>query len=524
MFYQQLPILLLWWVGFLPVVQSIRHQRQALDITCPKNCGRRYDDSYWLSTNFALHTNTLRESIDEPIHCSSTSALSSSEVAEDEKEAQRSSSPQPLSSSTLLSPSPPPPTPITPLETAREVSGVVGTTLKRTAQRLARANVGFFYGLTPSKLRNADTMTPSSQIGTPPRRLALQDTMRETLDELRSVHAELEILRKELQALKRQMLGLEPIDDETEQSQTMLAKRKRQREFEKLSMEVEKWAEELLFQQNGETDGWMEIQCNRILRGSLQKDGGCRTRAYLKWLKDSRGSFARADDIREYPCIKMYATINAPLDCVCAYLANENNSRDYNDLIDMHRDLEEITPHSKICWTQTPQVLFIKPRELVTFCCHRWLRNGTQVVVNQAVNEFRGTNPSAFALRGATYIGRDPEDPEKTHISMLAHASPGLDVPAWAMKTVVNSVAPIEPFKLFDRINAGVQRCRPELERNFQETDMVSIVPGQTSRPAGLAQLGFACYWPNGGGLSEHKLDHERVTEIDSMSPPSPPH
>ena len=33
---------------------------------------------------------------------------------------------------------------------------------------------------------------------------------------------------------------------------------------------------------------------------------------------------------------------------------------------------------------------------------------------------------------------------------------------------------------------------------------MVSTLPGGRSpRPAGIAQLGYACFWPNGGGLIE---------------------
>ena len=33
---------------------------------------------------------------------------------------------------------------------------------------------------------------------------------------------------------------------------------------------------------------------------------------------------------------------------------------------------------------------------------------------------------------------------------------------------------------------------------------MVSTLPGGRSpRPAGMAQLGYACFWPNGGGVKE---------------------
>jgi hypothetical protein len=32
---------------------------------------------------------------------------------------------------------------------------------------------------------------------------------------------------------------------------------------------------------------------------------------------------------------------------------------------------------------------------------------------------------------------------------------------------------------------------------------MVSSVPGRSNHPGGLSQLGYACFWPEGGGLTE---------------------
>ena len=84
--------------------------------------------------------------------------------------------------------------------------------------------------------------------------------------------------------------------------------------------------------------------------------------------------------------------------------------KEYNDLVVKHKDLEDISPHSKICWGQCPQILFIKPRDFVTFCHHRWKKDGTQIVVNQAVEhndapamleEGKGNACRAYALRGA---------------------------------------------------------------------------------------------------------------------------
>lgn len=53
-------------------------------------------------------------------------------------------------------------------------------------------------------------------------------------------------------------------------------------------------------------------------------------------------------------------------------------------------------------------------------------------------------------------ISKDPDDPNKTRIAILSHANPGGGMPQWAMKTAVNAVAPIEPFKLFYKINESI--------------------------------------------------------------------
>jgi len=380
--------------------------------------------------------------------------------------------------------------------------------LDRIDQHLSSA--GIYYGLTPSKVKDL-----ASTHNRKPR-VTVEQTMTLTLEELRGMRYEMEALRKELHDMRQSMMGTSSSGetpsvevDPPKGPLSIMARKKRQREYDAIGADVERWADELLFEQDGEVDGWTEVQCNKVMR-HMNSQG--RTRAYLKWMKDSRGPHADLKDEREYPCLKAYATIDATLDEVCAYLAQEQKMTDYNDLILRHVDVEEVSPHSKICWGQTYQILFIKPREFLTYCQHRWLRDGTQVLVNQAchsessihLDESKGKNPWAYALRGASYIGRDPDDPEKTRISMVAHGSPGPDIPNWAMRSAVNAVAPIEPFKLFHKINQGVQKARPELISRLDEAEMVSQLPtGRSPRPAGMAQLGYACFWPNGGGLKE---------------------
>ena len=83
-------------------------------------------------------------------------------------------------------------------------------------------------------------------------------------------------------------------------------------------------------------------------------------------MKDSRGEKADMDDQTEYPCIKCSSVIDAPLEDVCTYLSQQSACSDYNDLVVKYDDVEDVSPNAKICWSQTPQILFVKPRDFVT--------------------------------------------------------------------------------------------------------------------------------------------------------------
>ena len=363
-------------------------------------------------------------------------------------------------------------------------------------QHFSGPDTGSYYGLTPKLLQKSTTHTSNKN-----KPLAMRDAVTLTLGELRSMRQDMEALRQEIRALKRDMLGDAIQEDDPEVLHKQ--RRKKQREYDRIGREVERWAEHLLFEQDGEVDGWKSVECNKVLQSSFNPDG--RTVAFVKWMKDSRGSHANPDDDREYPCLKLFSTIDAPLEVVCQYLSDERKMTEYNDLVVKHKELEEISPHSKICWGQTPAILFIQPRDFITFCHHRWLRDGTAVVVNQACDtheNFTPQNPQAYALRGANFVSRHPQDPSKTRIAMLAHASPGPDIPHWASKTAVKALVPIEPFKLFHKINQGVAEHRQELEQALPPAELVQD-GGRSGRPAGIAQMGYACFWPQGGGLQE---------------------
>eukprot|EP00535_Pseudo-nitzschia_heimii_P002150 CAMPEP_0197184212 /NCGR_PEP_ID=MMETSP1423-20130617/9469_1 /TAXON_ID=476441 /ORGANISM="Pseudo-nitzschia heimii, Strain UNC1101" /LENGTH=402 /DNA_ID=CAMNT_0042634981 /DNA_START=631 /DNA_END=1839 /DNA_ORIENTATION=+ len=391
-------------------------------------------------------------------------------------------------------------------------------------------SVGVYYGIDPER------EMPTGRRERKPRPPKLEDSMVLAVEELKMLRLEMERMRIEIQQLKRKMIGED--DDESsyidEESKTK-ALRKKQIEAEQLASEIESWAITIL-EEGAEEDGWKQVECNKVYRTSVNRMG--QTTAFLKWMVDPRAEKADKEDQTLYPCIKCSSTIDAPLELVCSYLSLPESSRNYNDVVDNFEDLEEISPNAKICWASSPQILFVKPRDFITFCHHRWKSDGSQVIVNQACEhkkfpldkEKEGKSCRGYALRGANFISRCSGDPSKTTMTIVSHIRPGGGLPEWATKTAIKTLAPIEPFKLFHKINTQVIENRERLEALVQENAEKgsSLPPERTSRPGGFAQIGYACFWPNGGGKADSDVstaeDSSENSGNDSLEDPSKDH
>ena len=157
--------------------------------------------------------------------------------------------------------------------------------------------------------------------------------------------------------------------------------------------------------------------------------------------------------------------------------------------------------------------VFIQPRDFITYCFHRWRKDGTQVIVTQACDHPRMKQGGyrAYTLRGATYIRKDPNYPQdKTQLVMLAHCNCGDDIPEWAVRSAVKVLAPIKPFEIVHRIRVGVAKAQKELmmlheddEKKRRKRRQKEKAKPRSNRPAGMAQMGCACFWPKGGGIVE---------------------
>ena len=276
---------------------------------------------------------------------------------------------------------------------------------------------------------------------------------------------------------------------------------KRQQHFEDLAADIEAWGEGLLDENRKEEHGWVEYHCTRLLRSTMNSRG--QTQAFVKWMKDSRGPNADHKDVRKYPVMQVHANVDSPVELVCDYLSQGERIPEYNsDLMSPeYRDVEVLSPHSKIVATRTRQILVIKPRELITFNHHRWRADGTQVLVSQAYDE-NTPHGAAKVLRSVITIGRDPLNPQHTNIMMMTHITAGSDIPHWAFKACINAILPIESFKLVHNMELRVRKHAFELN-----STPPADKPGRVSRPAGICLLGVACFWPEGGGILEESAD-----------------
>jgi hypothetical protein len=140
---------------------------------------------------------------------------------------------------------------------------------------------------------------------------------------------------------------------EGDASTAQITTTRRHHELDQIGEQVEWWAQELLAED--ERQGWNRVDCNKALKRRFNPHG--ETLQWVKWMKDPRGRAHReCDGHQNHPCMKLVGTIDAPMHIVCRYLSQAHRYREYNSLLVNQRDLEELDPHSKICWSQTKKL------------------------------------------------------------------------------------------------------------------------------------------------------------------------
>jgi hypothetical protein len=76
----------------------------------------------------------------------------------------------------------------------------------------------------------------------------------------------------------------------------------------------------------------------------------------------------------------------------------------------------------------------------------------------------------------------------------------------------IQTLTPVEPYRLFHKINEGVTQSRSRLQAILQERSTV-VSSSKSRRPAGIAQMGYACFWPDGAADEESSTDVQDVLE-----------
>jgi hypothetical protein len=92
------------------------------------------------------------------------------------------------------------------------------------------------------------------------------------------------------------------------------------------------------------------------------------------------------------------------------------------------------------------------------------------------------------------------------------------------MTTAVNAVVQVEPFKFFHNMNDSIrnyQEPASSLQHSQTQVSNVGNHPERSNKPAGIAHLGFTCFWPNGGGLKEEntfRKSHQPHQQLDTWA------
>jgi hypothetical protein len=171
-----------------------------------------------------------------------------------------------------------------------------------TASKKRRNNTGFYYGI------KDDVFFPIQENAKPkvesdsPKGMkkydieadTLADVMSETLSEVREMREDIMALREEMQYMREEFKRSKSrysyeeesdLNDEEEEEESgtlgsFVQRVKRQRSYEVLGKEIERWAHKILFEEDGEEFGWKEVKCNKMMRKKLNPYG--QTTCYLK--------------------------------------------------------------------------------------------------------------------------------------------------------------------------------------------------------------------------------------------------
>eukprot|EP00904_Undaria_pinnatifida_P009544 jgi/Undpi1/571/HiC_scaffold_10.g04035.m1 len=199
-----------------------------------------------------------------------------------------------------------------------------------------------------------------------------------------------------------------------------------------------------------ESEGWEHVTSKRGVE-VVRKFMPPPPRSASSSARSERGVVDEAAAAK-FACVKATGTLDAEAAEVFSLFLDNERVHEYNDNCRVVRDLERLSPDTKISWAATPKYGPFKARDFVTVVHYRTLDDGTMVVVNRAVEHpaaRRGKKYVRAEILIASNIMRpNREDPTKTDFISVTHINPGGIADSTLGAKIVNKLCAKAPVNL----------------------------------------------------------------------------
>ncbi|CAM9115160.1 unnamed protein product [Ascophyllum nodosum] len=172
-----------------------------------------------------------------------------------------------------------------------------------------------------------------------------------------------------------------------------------------------------------------------------------------------RSTVVDAEKAAKFACVKAMGTLDAEASELYKLFLDNERVHEYNDNCRHVRDLERLSPDTKISWAATPRYGPFKARDFVTVVHYRTLPDGTMIVLNRAIEHpaaRRGNKYVRAEILIATNIMRpNRADPSKTDFISVTHINPGGIADTAIGASIINHLCAKAPVNLL----TSLERC-----------------------------------------------------------------
>jgi len=206
------------------------------------------------------------------------------------------------------------------------------------------------------------------------------------------------------------------------------------------------------------------------------------------------GSFISNVDVSKgskHACIKSTAILDISPDHVFNLLADSKRAREYNDHININRDviylprLSNSTNWTKCTWAATGKIGIFKARDFLTVAHFTRYDNGTSIMLNRPayLNSYPATDKyvRATVLLAGNIIQPYGLHGNQTHLTMLAQINPGgiSDTPAAAW--IINKLCASGPPTFIRKLEHAAQKTKTSISTSKKNRALVVEVLSLTN-------------------------------------------